>query len=188
MLDYLLEFFRGPPDPSRDWQRSAGLQLQFDLNAGRLNSAGLGDHFEALSFLGPSNNRRLAALGWFEFHDLGITIECDDWDIVEIVLVLRDENAEVRPYAGKFLFRGREVELAGATEQSFVEHFGDCYWRAQDDDEIILFYEFPELEWQVEFDLRGCIKAMDVTNRILMADEEQRELYGVTKAWPPQFS
>jgi hypothetical protein len=186
LFEYLFDLIRGPQDPTRDWQRAAGLRLEFDLDTGRLNTANLGDDYDAVSFLGPSENRRQAAAGMFYFHSLGIHVECldDDWEITDILILFRDDEPKFQPFTGRILFRGQDVDLANATEQSFLAQFGECYWRAADDDETILFYEFSNLEWQVEFEPHGVIKGVNVTNRHLMADDEQRERYGVTKPWP----
>ena len=190
MFDFFLDLFRGPQDPSCDWQRTPGLQLEFDLDTGKLNTAQLSDDYAALSFLGPSEDRRAASNGEFNYYTLGFIADCDgDWDLAEMRVVFRyQDEPKFRPYAGRILYRGREVELANATEQSFRAQFGESYWRDQDDHETILFYEFPQLEWQVEFDPRGLLNGLIVTDRMLMAKAEQRKAYGVTKPWPPPFS
>ena len=62
---------------------------------------------------------------------------------------------------------------------------GPPYWRDEDADELILFYEFPNLEWQIEFSLDGSFNRVNVTCNPLLADETQRKAYRVDKPWPP---
>ena len=190
LFEYLFDLFRGPHDLTRDWQRAAALRLEFELDTGRLNIANLGDDYDAVSFLGSSEDRRSASAGMFYFHSLGVHVEClnDDWEITDVLILFRVDVPNFQPYTGRILFRGQEVNLANATERSFLAQFGECYWRDADDDEPILFYEFPDLEWQVEFEPDGVIKGVNVTNRPLLANDEQRDRYGVTKPSPPQFS
>ena len=79
------------------------------------------------------------------------------------------------------------LRLSNRSSESDVQAlFGQPYWRDQDEDEIILFYEFPGVEWQIEFDLVGALKHLRV-GRPLLADAEQRAAYGVTKHWPPDY-
>lgn len=59
------------------------------------------------------------------------------------------------------------------------------YWVDRDDEEAILFYEFPSHEIQIEQTLDGISQNIIVTNRPLMARDEQRIAYGVDKPWPP---
>lgn len=63
---------------------------------------------------------------------------------------------------------------------------GAADWPDQDQEEIILFYEFREdIEWQVEFTLEGGLKAIGAVWPALMAEAAQRESYGVSLPWPP---
>lgn len=75
---------------------------------------------------------------------------------------------------------------AQTREREIVGYFGDPYWRDEDEEEILLFYEFGELEWQVELTLQGTLKAVNAVAPPLLADEAQRRAYRVTKPWPPE--
>jgi hypothetical protein len=90
-------------------------------------------------------------------------------------------------FPGSFRYGGVPLRLSNMSSSSDVQAvFGQPYWRDQDEDEIILFYEFPGVEWQIEFDLVGALKHLCV-GRPLLADTEQRAAYGVTKHWPPDY-
>jgi hypothetical protein len=64
--------------------------------------------------------------------------------------------------------------------------FGEPYWRDADADEVLLFYELPEVEWQLEFPLPAAtLSAMVIVTPPLLADRQQRHHYGLDKPWPP---
>jgi len=67
-----------------------------------------------------------------------------------------------------------------------MESLGAPYWIDRDDEEQILFFEFGSHEIQIEQTLDGRNKRMILTTLPLMANEEQRQAYGVDKPWPPQ--
>ncbi len=64
--------------------------------------------------------------------------------------------------------------------------FYEPYWRDSADEEgSILFYEFGEIEWQVEFDQADSLRCLIVVSPPLMNDEEQRRAHGVNEPRPP---
>ncbi len=69
------------------------------------------------------------------------------------------------------------------TERGLIAIFGSPYWRDQDEDEVILFYEFGEYEWQIEMSLKDRLSVFVIAPPIL-ADPQQRAAYSVTKPWP----
>ena len=74
------------------------------------------------------------------------------------------------------------------TEAEILAVWADPYWRDEDEDgEVILFYEHPRIERQVEIGPSGTLQAIVVTAAPLLADPERRRQYGVTKAWPPRL-
>ena len=100
--------------------------------------------------------------------------------------IYRDpDDKKFIPFVGSVQSNSDEIALSYLTESTFIDRFGDCYWRDQDDKESILFYEFPNREWQVEFDTQSLLKRIIVTSNPLMARKDQREAYGVTRPWPP---
>ncbi len=180
------EFLFGPKDRSRDWVRREGLPLKFSLDDASLNSAGLGDQIDRIEFLGPAEDRRQARYGAFCYYSLGLFIECDDEGrITEIDVVYWDEDGEFQAYQGAVVYQGRPVDLQGMSKDAFLARFGPCYWEDRDDCETILFYEFRDLEWMVEFDEQQVLKRVAIGIHAVMADAKQREMYGVTRPWPP---
>jgi hypothetical protein len=88
-------------------------------------------------------------------------------------------------FAGCFRFGGSPVRLSKELRESGVQSlFGPPYWRDRDEGEALLFYEFPGVEWQLEFALDGTLKYLQL-GLPLLADAGQRAAYGVTKPWPP---
>ena len=184
-----MSYFLGPKNPTMDWQRAADLRLTFDLEGSTLNGVGFGEPLNRLSFLGPLEDRSGLTLGEYRFFSLGLSVDCyneqDTIDCFEIVQKDQD-MPEFQPFAGVCRCKGENLDLGQLTEESFVGTFGPPFWKDVDDEEIILFYEFPGREWQVEFALDETLNRILVTSKPLMADERQREAYGVNKSWPPR--
>lgn len=188
----LFELIFGPKNPTKDWQTANDLRLDFDLELGTLNGIGLTEQLDRLSFLGPVEERAGLMLkdGEFRFYSLGICIRCNipAYTVNDFELIQNDpDSPQYRPYRGTCRYRGRVLRLNSITEQSFHKEFGPPFWRDQDDDEVILFYEFPNLEWQLEFSLAGTLNRIIVTADRLMDNEEDRKAYGVPDEWPPSM-
>jgi hypothetical protein len=185
----LARFLFPPEDKTAHWQRVAGLQLDFDLPRARLNGVGLGDRLEKLLFLGRREDREDAASREYCYFSLGLEVDClgDGETIDGFELVQKDlYSPKWQPFCGACHYCGREIVLARLNEQSLVEQFGPPYWRDEDEDEILLFYEFsPNIEWQVELSLDGTMNRIIITNDPGMADEGQRKAFRVTRSWPP---
>ncbi len=78
--------------------------------------------------------------------------------------------------------------LSGKSVNEIIKEFGKPYWTDRDDDETILFYEYDNgrIEVQFEFDTDGKFIHLMITKDGVLSKEEQRQAYGVDKAWPPQ--
>jgi hypothetical protein len=126
-------------------------------------------------------------LSGYTFPEQGIVVEEDDDGIHSISVYLRsDPEAKIAAFSGSFWYRDRPLlAQALAREEDVLRNFGNPYWRDEDEDEVILFYEFGMVEWQLEFGLGGETRLLVVSVPTL-ADPEQRRLYGVTREWPPK--
>jgi hypothetical protein len=179
----------GPTNPTKDWPSAGNLGLDFDLESGTLNGIGLREPLAKLSFLGPVEERSglMLRAGEFRYYSHGLAIQCDvpPYTIDDFELVQHDpDSLRYVPYAGICRYRVKSLHLGRITERSFQHDFGSPYWRNEDGEEVILFYEFQNLEWQVEFSVEGALIRIVVTANPIMADERQREAYGVTEPWP----
>jgi hypothetical protein len=175
----------GPKNPTKDWQRANDLRLTFDLECGKLNWVGLGERLDRLSFLGPVEDRSGLRQGEHRYFSLGLSVDCrsNDDTVDEFELVQKDEYVpRYRPFPGAVQFHGETLSLVQLTEEFCVRTFGPPYWKDQDDYEIILFYEFPNREWQVELALDGTLNRIIVTRNPIMGDRRQRKAYGVDKS------
>lgn len=185
----MFEFLFGPTNPTKHWQRLPDLRLDFDLERAKLNGVGLGDPLETLSFLGPLEDRGLFRnIEEYGYFSLGLVVGChNDERAIDCFEIVRSDrlSPRYRPYAGRFHYRGRDISLADLTELQFTDTFGAPYWRNEDDDEILLFYELPKVEWQVEFDPAGDFQRIVVESEPLLADLRAREAFGVSRPWPP---
>jgi hypothetical protein len=89
-------------------------------------------------------------------------------------------------FPGRLEVLGRPAELgASATEGDVVKRFGAPYWRDEDDEETLLFYEDGRVELQFEFPNKSALLRITMMLSPILADPEQRRFYGVDKPWPP---
>jgi hypothetical protein len=185
----LFDLFRSK-NPTRDWQRSADLRLTFDLDAATLNGIGFGEPLAKVSFLGPAEDRSNLHFGEFGYFSLGLVVGChNDQNVLDTFeLVNKDSGSpHYQAFAGDCRFGGASLRLASLTQALLRNRLGEPYCKDEDEDETILFYELPGLEWQVELAPAGTINRIVITNNMLMADEEQRAAYNVTRPWPPDY-
>jgi hypothetical protein len=183
----MLDFLFGSKNLTKDWQRTNDLRLTFDLDSGRLNGVGLGERLDRLSCLGPVEDRS-GLPSEYRYFSLGLSVDCynkeDAIDSLEIIQ--KDQDVpQYCPFPGGVHYRGENLDLGQLTQKSFLGRFGPPFWKDEDDEEVIFFYEFPDREWQVEFAPDGTLNRIIVTSKPLMADERQRNAYGVNKPWPP---
>ncbi len=184
----MFKFLFGNTSPTRAWQPYSGQLLTFDLDAGALNGVELGSRLECLSVLGPDEDRKLAQCGEFCYYSLGLCVDCDGVDnvIQAYEIVFRDpDEPKFRCFAGRVIRHGQTFDLAAMTLDQCAEALGEYFWKDCDEDESIVFYEFPGREWQLEFDTASSLQRITITSRPLLADEAQRKAYHVMKGWPP---
>lgn len=181
-MDLLRRLF-GPPNPTRDWTPQVPTPLVFDLQRYTLHGIGLGDPWARLSFLGPA----AYVPGMLVFPQLGLEVDIDP-QVVEGFMFSFVRDRQGQPFVGTFQDKKGPVPLSASTsETELMKRWGVPYWREEDSDEIILFFEHPGREWQVELKLDGTLKRLVITTVPLMADPDQRHAYGVTAAWPPEW-
>ena len=169
-------FRRG--NPSNGWTRQQELTLTVDLLIPSINQVGVGSAADKFSFLGRSTDKSKTPL---IFEDLGLTIDYeDDGTISGFHVVWADPYRPFSAFAGVIQLNNSTISRA-----ALLNELGEPYWRDQDEDEILCFYEFPTHEITVEQALDETIRSIVVTTYPLMADAEQRTRYGVDKPWPP---
>lgn len=181
-----VERIPGGKDPDSDWARDVDLDLVVDLDNHTFCGIRLGDQPEAVAKLG-SPDAFNEQTGAYQYPSDGFDVEITNGVIDCFFLTWgAPDRGAYKPFEGGFIHKGEPVELGAATrEADFTARFGDPYWRDEDDDEILLFYEFGNVEWQVEFDKEGALKTLLITTPPLLAKPDQRESYGVDKPWPP---
>ncbi len=90
-------------------------------------------------------------------------------------------------FSGPVVIAGQKVTFTEkSTEADVIAALGEPYWRNADDREVLLFYEYPEVEIQIELTPNGPIRILLASDVPTLADPKQRESYGVNKPWPPQ--
>ena len=63
---------------------------------------------------------------------------------------------------------------------------GEPWWRDEDGDEVLLFYEDGNIETQIEFPGKKTARFITLMRNPLMADAAQRQAYACDKPWPPR--
>lgn len=179
----------GPKNPTKLWHRTIDLQLDFDLEQPALNGVRLGDPLNAVSFLGPVEDQAGLQHNVLEYVSLGLYI-CFDNEQTEIdqfeIVKTDDLLPKFHSYAGILRYQSDHLPLPQMDLRMFMDKFPSPWWKDEDEQEIILFYEFPWIEWQVEFYPDGSFKRINVTSKPLLECSEQRRAYSVTKPWPPR--
>ncbi len=146
----MFEFLFGRKNPTKNWQRIPELRLTFDLECGELNGIGVGERLERLAFLGPCEGRHAVGDGDYQYFSLGLSVGCyNEEQTIDCFEVIQYDPCEPKyqPYAGACRFQGECFNLGRLTEEQLLRKVGPPFWRDKDEDEVILFYEFPHLEW-----------------------------------------
>jgi hypothetical protein len=171
-------------DATRSWKRDPALSLEVVLEDARFSGVGFGDPVDAVARFGPPANPHALRDGVFRYEADGFEIDATRGR-VDCFCFFWEPG---RSFPGRFAFGGRAETFEALSRIERVKDWlGEPWWRDDDAEETILFYERPrQVEWQVEFRLDGTLKAFTVTTPPLLADKAQREAYGVTKPWPPR--
>ena len=186
LVHYLCYRVLGSDDPTSAWH-SERIDLNLNLDSFRLNSAGLGDPIESLSFLGSSDLTRLGNV--FEYHSLGLYFTTMGFrrTIRQFHFLIRpnlNEYNKYQPYAGKLTTGGKAVDLKSLTIESCSQDIGVPYWQHDDGEETDVFYEHPEVECVFTFNRQSQLKNIDVTLDPSLSNPEMRRHVGLTKQWP----
>ena len=168
-------------NPTQAWKEDLSVDLVVDLDRHRLCGRGIGDWLAGLACLGPAT----MSGSMLSFPGKGISVGFRAGVITSFAAYVAVSPEEgMGQFTGWFTYRDRRLALSEeTTESKLVATFGPPYWRDQDEDEVILFYEFREYEWQVEMSLKDRLKVFVISEPIL-ADQKQRAAYGVSKPWP----
>jgi len=180
--DFLLR--RG--NPTNNWVRNLPRGLTIDLGRALINGVGFGESIKALHDLGRDEDSSKARGFEFCYYSLGLEIDAwDDTTIYSLSIVVNE--APFQPFTGTVLFRDLPIDLRRLSEGTLESTFGPWYWRDQDADETIIFYELRACEWNFELTPQGALKRIVIESEPVLAKAEQRAAYRVTKPWPPEY-
>ena len=179
----------GNRHPAFQWQAAPDLQVTLDLGVPALCGIRFGDHTDRVARLGPPDKviGKEGESESFIYTRLGFQIDAsersvDSWDIYfEPAVYLERMTA----FKGLACDRGQALALSPATTlRDFKGRFGEPYWEDVDEIENLLFYEFSQIEWQVEFK-QERLTVITMATPPLLSDPQQRAAYRVDKPWPP---
>lgn len=184
----LIRLLFGYKDPAKQWPVNVSQSLLFDFDKTALNGVGILVPWTSLSVFGPPELKRGDENDSIVYLSRGFSADLSGGSIVSYSFVWVDYlNQGFQPFTGTFTYRGKNLQLDGQTTEIELESMlGEPYWRDEDKDEIILFYEVDGAEWQFELDLAGKLKTFLVLAYPVLDNEVQREAYKVTKPWPPK--
>ena len=185
----LFKLFTPKADPLAGWKAEPGLVMNFDFDFDHHTLCGIkpGDPVSLLWKLGPSEDKTTEAEGNYNYYSKGVQVAVENGVIVSFILFWNDERRkQFLSFNGPSNYRGQKIELRGGMSDVEIRNiFGEPYWQDEDEDEFILFYEFGDIEWEIEISRREGLTALVVLTPPLLQDEEQRKAYRVTKSWPP---
>jgi hypothetical protein len=172
-----------------EWTAAESPPLEFDFGQNALSGVKLRDPASCLWRFGPPEDGKRAGEGAACFYSRGFEVNVRRGRVEEFVLFWRGTE-RFQPFAGLCRLGEAEIKLsAGVGEHEIIRIFGAPFWRDEDADEILLFYEHKgAVEWQVEIDRQTGLSAMVVTALPLLADAKQRQAYRVSKPWPPEMN
>lgn len=150
----MFEFLCRKRNPTQDWRSYDGRPLRFNLNDGSLNNVKIGQPLDYLSFLGPSEALASYSDCEFRYYSLGVCVECNrnDYTISGYHVVYRDRADENHtPFGGDVVFDGRVIDPGRMSLEDAETLFGKTSKVDEYDDEIVIYYFFGPLKWEIEF-------------------------------------
>jgi len=169
----ILSFFSAPHG-----NRSAALrELEIDLASFRVGHSLLGERPSAEDcFCDP-----LLKHGRYQAKNLGIELGSTAGKLDYACI-------DVPAFPGRLTRAGQALGLTKTTTATDIRHaFGEPYWVDRSEAEIVMFYEYLDgtVELQFEFaENTQTLGFVTLARHGVLADPEQRRLYGVDKPWP----
>jgi hypothetical protein len=172
-------------DATRHWVGDIRFPLQLDLSRHSLSAVRIGSPIDGLMRLGPAEDPEMAEDEVYRYYSRGVEVTAEDGFVIGYRIIWRPDEG-FQPFPGQCFFRGERVELSPTTSEAELSAIaGAPYWRDEDQHEILAFYEFDRIEWQIELTTDGRLSQWSIVTPPSMSDREQREAYGVTKPRPP---
>ena len=72
-------------------------------------------------------------------------------------------------------------------ERRVIDELGEPYWRDEDADEVLLFYEDGRIELQIEFPGKKTARFVSILSNPILADAATRKAYRCNKPWPSEI-
>ena len=111
----------------------------------------------------------------------GFEIGVND-NVLDYIFIILDS------FNGAFTLDRKPLKLSSETSPvEIIEKIGDPYWVDESDDEIIQFYEYEKGDIELQFEYSNKTNLSHITMLVggVLSSQEQRDLYHVTKQWPP---
>ena len=95
----------------------------------------------------------------------------------------------LKSFSGSFTKGGTKLPIStNTTPAEIIGKFGEPYWKDEDDEEIILFYEYSagRIELQFEFPGKKNLGFVTLCREGVLSNADDRKGYCITKEWPPR--
>jgi hypothetical protein len=180
----------GRADATKQWRGLPGASIDVDFSRHSLGGVAIGEPIGGLEPAGPAERcDRGRGENYYRYHSKGFEFAEHEGRAVFYGFTFLDEYGDgFNSFQGRCMWAGRDLNFCASTRESeIIAALGQPYWRDEDDNEIILFYEFPSksIEWQFELSKDGTLQFLLMTTPPLLAESRVREAFGVTKPWPP---
>src|SRR5687767_2745203 len=151
----LFERKKGKVDATRHWVGDTRFPLELDLTRQSFSGVQIGGSIDRLMRLGPAEDREAAEDEIYRYYSRGLEVTAAGGFVSGFRFVWQPVEG-FRPYPGSVSLRGEILAFGPeTTELDLRRLLGAPYWRDEDEDEILLFYEPGEVEWQIELSKNG---------------------------------
>ncbi len=172
-------------DPTRLWRPETS-RVTVDLLAGTLcgiKVGGLVDAGAAIEALGPTEDAKRAARGFYEWYSQGVSGLVDDSRLYDFTIAVRGWGKQMRDFRGQYTLSGRPVQVAGLEAEAVEKLIGEPFARSTRGD-LVLFYEYDHGEVEYAFDDDGTLLSIEFAYEPELAVTKVRQYYGVEKELP----
>ncbi len=159
--------------------------LQVDVLRGKCGDSVLGKPPSRSDFFYES----LMEKGEFHSQKWGFGIDLDDlcrdytFGKIDCFNIASNFYPETEGFPGIVLANGKPFDMANANREMVVDALGAPWWEDNNHDDVILYYELPEFEIQIDLGTNNKLVDILLVKDRCMEDEELRESLGVTKPW-----
>lgn len=146
----------GPKNITKDWLYNPDNELLLNLDSHELTGMKVGCELDICRFLGQG--QPLPHISGYLFPQLGVWLDNSDnkLDCFGVCFTNTFDELPTQIFTGKIIWKSQTITITNETTlDELSKIFGDPYKFDKDEDEIVAFYAFNDMEWQFEADPDG---------------------------------